>query len=50
MQGQYIIQSLNPENPVIVNNEPVQQQVLNNGDVIQAGETVLKFESTNEGA
>ncbi len=49
-QGHYVIQSLNTQNPVMVNNEPVQQQVLNNGDVIQAGETILKFELSGEGA
>jgi len=49
-QGQYVIQSLNPENPVIVNNQPVQQQVLHDGDVIQAGETILKFELISKGA
>ncbi len=49
-QGQYVIFSLNPENPVLINNQAVQQQVLNNGDVIQAGETTLRFEIPTNGA
>jgi hypothetical protein len=49
-QGQFVIFSLNPENPVIINNQPVQQQVLNNGDIIQAGETILRFDLSTDGA
>ena len=45
-QGYYVIYSLNPSNPVVVNNVPVpNQQVLQPGDVIKMGDTVLQFEA-----
>ena len=45
-QGQHIIYSLNPENPVLVNDIPVQQQqILMPGDIIRAGDTILRYES-----
>jgi hypothetical protein len=44
-QGQYVIYSLKPENPVLVNGNPIiHQQILQAGDEIKAGETVLRFE------
>lgn len=42
--SKHIIVSLNPENPVLVNDQPVMQQVLTNGDIIRAGETALIYE------
>lgn len=43
--GSYIIFSLNPQNPVVINDQPINQQhVLQPGDVIYAGETMLRFE------
>jgi hypothetical protein len=45
-QGKYFIYSLNPANPVTINNFPVaQKQALVRGDVICLGETVLRFDS-----
>ena len=44
-QGAYILYSLNPDNPVLVNNIPVvQQHSLRDGDVVRLGETVLRCE------
>jgi len=44
--GYYYVYSLNPENPVIVNNVPIrQQQVLRPGDMIRAGESLFRFEA-----
>jgi Ca-activated chloride channel homolog len=44
-QGLYVIYGLSPNNPVLVNNQPIQQkQVLRTGDTIQLGETILRFE------
>jgi len=44
-QGQYVIESLNPENPILVNNQPVlQPQFLMPGDILQAGESVFRFD------
>jgi VWFA-related protein len=44
-QGLYVIYSLSPNNPVLVNNTPIQHKhVLRPGDVIQLGETILRFE------
>ncbi len=46
-QGQYIIQGLSANNPVIVNNEPISQpRALQTGDVIQLGDTTLRFEQS----
>jgi hypothetical protein len=47
--GQYGFRSLDTRNPVTVNNEPMQQRVLTDGDVNQTGETILKFELSGEG-
>ena len=50
IQGEYVIFTLNPKNPVIVNDQPViDQQILHNGDLIRAGETVLRFELPGQG-
>jgi pSer/pThr/pTyr-binding forkhead associated (FHA) protein len=44
-QGSYFIYSLNPQNPVAVNDQPIDQgYMLQPGDVIYAGETILRFE------
>ena len=44
-QNQYVIYCLNQNNPVIVNNIPIPQQyVLQPGDMIRLGETILTFE------
>jgi len=44
-QGLYVIYSLSPNNPVLVNNMPIQhKQVLTPGDMIQLGETIFRFE------
>jgi hypothetical protein len=43
-QNQHVIYSLNAENPVIINDQAVDQQVLQDGDIIKAGETVLRYE------
>ena len=43
--GRYIIASLSPDNPVIINNQPVPgKQVLHPGNIIQLGETTLRYE------
>jgi len=45
VQGQFVVSSVNPENPIFVNNTPVyQQQTLQPGDILRAGDTVLRFE------
>ena len=41
--GKHIIVSLNPENPVLVNDQSAMEQVLINGDIIRAGETALIY-------
>ena len=46
-QGEYIIQGVSANNPVIVNNETISQShILRAGDVIQLGETTLRFEQS----
>lgn len=41
----YVIYSLNPDNPVIVNDQPIDRQyILQAGDVIKLGESIFKFE------
>jgi VWFA-related protein len=43
--GQYVLYSLNPANPAIVNGAPVSDSyVLRPGDTLQLGETVLRYE------
>lgn len=42
--GQHVIYSLKPENPVIVNSRPTSQHALQPGDVIQLGDTTLRYE------
>ena len=43
--GQHVIYALNWNNPVIINNQPVSQKhVLEDGDMIQLGETQLRFQ------
>jgi VWFA-related protein len=42
--GRHIIVSLNPENPILINDQPAMQQVLNNGDIIRAGDTAFIYE------
>jgi|GEM_PF-1247722 len=43
--GVYMLYNLKPQNPTLINNQPVmQQQALQNGDILQMGETVLRFE------
>lgn len=45
-QGEYVLFVHNPDNPILVNETPVTNQyVLRNGDVLRAGETVLRFEA-----
>lgn len=44
-QGQYVIYSLNKDNPVFINDHPVNgAQALKPGDVLRLGETVMRFE------
>ena len=43
-QGQYVMYSANPQNPLVVNNAQMQTRVLQRGDVIRLGETVLRYE------
>jgi pSer/pThr/pTyr-binding forkhead associated (FHA) protein len=46
--GHYVIYSLSADNPVIVNNTPVvRSYILQQGDEIQLGDTVLKYEQNN---
>lgn len=46
--GRYVLYNLSPHNPIRVNGKPVpQQHQLANGDVIEAGETTLRFEERN---
>ena len=42
-QGRYIIQTLDPVNPVQVNNQPVDQHTLSSGDQIAIGDMVFQF-------
>jgi VWFA-related protein len=45
-QGQYVIYTLSPNNPALVNNSPVtNMQALKAGDIIRLGETVLRVEN-----
>jgi len=45
-QGQYVIYTLNPNNPALVNNSPVTNKAaLKGGDIIRLGETVLRVEN-----
>jgi len=43
-EGCYIIFSLNPENPVYVNDSPIQQQALKIGDIIRMGDSMFRYE------
>ena len=43
-QDQYLIESVSPNNPLLVNDETVQQHILHPGDTIRLGETLLRFE------
>jgi VWFA-related protein len=44
-EGSYVIESLNLQNPVLVNDQPVAQpQPLHPGDIISAGESIFRFE------
>lgn len=40
----YILYSMNPENPTLINGAPVVEQLLYNGDVIESGESKFTFE------
>jgi hypothetical protein len=43
--GQYVVHNLSPDNPVLVNDQAVQQKrTLKPGDVIRLGDTTLRFE------
>jgi hypothetical protein len=42
-QGQYIIEALNPDNPLLINEQPTRQHILRSGDTIRLGETLLRF-------
>jgi VWFA-related protein len=42
--GSYIVYSLSPENPALVNGVAVQQQTLSPGDELQLGEHTFRFE------
>ncbi len=42
--GGWKIISLNPDNPVMVNGNPVQEKILQPGDTIQMGDSVFQFE------
>lgn len=45
-QGQHIIRSVKPENPVILNGTPIEQEMpLNNGDIITLGESVFRYDN-----
>jgi uncharacterized protein YegL len=43
-QGQYVIYSLKPENPILVNEIPVEKHALQSGDLIRGGESTFRFE------
>jgi len=43
-QGQYVIYSLKPDNPILVNEIPIEKYVLQPGDLIRGGESVFRFE------
>lgn len=44
-KGHYVIYAVNLNNPIIINDEPIlHQHVLQNGDMILLGETILRFE------
>jgi VWFA-related protein len=43
----FCIRSQKPENPVIVNGEKVDQRILQEGDMIQMGESTFRFEYRN---
>ena len=43
-EGGHVIFSLNPGNPVYVNDSPVQQQALGAGDVLRMGESIFRYE------
>ncbi|MFH1906306.1 MAG: VWA domain-containing protein [Chloroflexota bacterium] len=43
-EGRHTIFSLNPGNPVYVNDSPVQQQALGAGDVLRMGESIFRYE------
>lgn len=48
-QGQHIIYSVKPENPVILNGTPVEREMpLNNGDIITLGESVFRYDSQSD--
>lgn len=41
----FCIRSQKPENPVLVNGEKVDERILQNGDLIQMGESIFRFEN-----
>lgn len=43
-QGQYIVYSLRQDNPILVNDIPIEKYVLQPGDLISAGEFTFRFE------
>ncbi|MFC1996956.1 Ig-like domain-containing protein [Chloroflexota bacterium] len=43
-QGQFVLHSLNLDNPMLVNDYPVARQVLQSGDLIRGGESTFRFE------
>ena len=46
-RGQYVIEGLSPDNPVVVNDQAISQpRILQGGDVIKLGDTTLRFEQS----
>ena len=45
-QGQYIIQTLDPTNPVQINNQPVDEHTLSSGDQIAIGDMIFQFKKS----
>ena len=43
-QNQYLIESISPNNPILVNEVAMQQHILCPGNIIRLGETLLRFE------
>jgi Ca-activated chloride channel family protein len=43
-EDKFVIESLSSDNPLIINDEPVQQHILSSGDMIRLGDTLFKFE------
>jgi len=44
VEGQYVIYSLKPDNPILVNDSPIEKHTLQPGDLIRGGESTFRFE------